>query len=67
MSLKQQDYSCCFLISVKETGCVKKGITPLGDRHISIATGRLVKKIILQLVGEMISGYPGLETKVYDP
>ncbi len=44
----------------------KKGITQLENRHISIATGRLVKKIILQLVQEIISKYPGLDVKVYD-
>lgn len=35
-------------------------------RQISIATGRLVKKIILQLVEEIKSKYHGLEVHVYD-
>lgn len=44
----------------------KKGVTALLNRHISIATGRLVKKIILQLVQEIKTKYSGLEVEVYD-
>jgi len=43
-----------------------KGGTLSEKRHISIATGRLVKKIILQLVEEIKSKFHGLEVEVYD-
>lgn len=44
----------------------QKGKTILPQRKISIATGRLVHKIIIQLVEEIKSKYNGLEVKVYD-
>ncbi len=51
---------------VKDRLKQKKTGTFAENRHISIATGRLVKKIILQLVEEIISKYPGLKVEVYD-
>jgi putative radical SAM enzyme (TIGR03279 family) len=42
----------------------KKGTLP-GKRHISIATGRLVNKIIIKLVEEIKTKYEGLEVNVY--
>lgn len=44
----------------------KKTHTLSENRHVSIATGRLVKKIILQLVQEIKSSFPGLRVDVYD-
>lgn len=44
----------------------KKAHTLSENRHVSIATGRLVKKIILQLVQEIESNFPDLRVDVYD-
>lgn len=44
----------------------KKTHTLSENRHVSIATGRLVKKIILQLVQEIKSSFSGLRVDVYD-
>lgn len=43
----------------------KKGNTLPSKRYISIATGRLVNKIILKLVEEIKTKYAGLEVNVY--
>lgn len=44
----------------------KKGNTVLPNRKISIATGRLVYKNIIQLLNEIKAVYEGLEVNVYD-
>lgn len=43
----------------------KKGTNFSGNRHITIATGRLVKNFIIQLVEEIKSKYAGLEVEVF--
>jgi len=44
----------------------KKDNTVLPDRTISIATGRLVYRNIIQLIDEIKAVYEGLEVKVYE-
>jgi putative radical SAM enzyme (TIGR03279 family) len=51
---------------VKDALKLKKENTALPNRIVSIATGRLVYKNIIQLINEIKAVYEGLEVKVYD-
>jgi len=55
-----------FSKEVKDTLKHKEENTALPNRMISIATGRLVYKNIIQLINEIKAVYEGLEVKVYD-
>ncbi len=55
-----------FIKEVRDALRQKKTKTLSAKRYISIATGRLVHKIIIQLVEEIKSRFPDLEVKVYD-
>lgn len=55
-----------FKKEVKDALKYKKEITALPKRKISIATGRLVYKNILQLVNEIIAVFEDIEVNVYD-
>ena len=55
-----------FIKEVKDALRKKKTGAFDEKRYISIATGRLVHKIILQLVEEIKSRFPELEVRVYD-
>jgi putative radical SAM enzyme (TIGR03279 family) len=56
---RQQKPSCSYTVQNSEA-------TTLPNRRISIATGRLVYRNIIQLINEIKAVYEGLEVKVYD-